>query len=190
MHLCPNRTDICPGKISVCTHCQKPEDCLSCGEHILRFLSRSRGENIVKKFDLSKQMKEGEKSTKSSRMTEKGRLFDLLIHDLSGPLSVVSTSTENLLKKSDRYGPLTDSQKRTLDRILRNIPEPRCFSMRWWRFFAPRKACFSDQFQIERAVRESLMDALETTVPHARRTLVRQESRRVSKNPECQWNLC
>ena len=27
----PTERDVCPGKISACTHCQKPEDCLNCG---------------------------------------------------------------------------------------------------------------------------------------------------------------
>jgi CheY-like chemotaxis protein len=122
----------------------------------------------VKKFDLSKKMKEGEKSQESKEMTEKSRLFDLLIHDLAGPLSVVSTSTENLLQKSDRYGPLTDFQKRTLDRILRNIHKAQTLLHEMVEIFRSEEGLFqSDQFQIERTVRESLMDALEITVPHA-----------------------
>ena len=122
----------------------------------------------MKKFDLSKKMKESEGFQESKEMTEKGRLFDLLIHDLAGPLSVVSTSTENLLQKSDRYGPLTDQQKRTLERILRNIRKAQMLLHEMVEIFRSEEGLFqSDQFQIERTVRESLMDALEITVPHA-----------------------
>jgi CheY-like chemotaxis protein len=122
----------------------------------------------VKKFDLSKKMKEGEKSQKSKEMTEKSRLFDLLIHDLAGPLSVVSTSTENLLQKSDRYGPLTDQQKHTLERALRNIRKAQTLLHEMVEIFRSEEGLFqNDQFQIEGTVRESLMDALEITVPHA-----------------------
>jgi light-regulated signal transduction histidine kinase (bacteriophytochrome) len=55
------------------------------------------------------------------KLTEKERLFDLLIHDLTGPLSVISVSTTNLLGNTDRNGSLTDRQKSSLDRILRNV---------------------------------------------------------------------
>jgi CheY-like chemotaxis protein len=126
------------------------------------------GGNFVKKFDLPKKMKGGERSQESKEMTEKSRLFDLLMHDLSGPLSVASTSTENLLQKLDRYGPLTDHQKRTLDRILRNVRKAQTLLHEMVEIFRSEEGLFqSDQFQIERTVRESLMDALEITVPHA-----------------------
>jgi CheY-like chemotaxis protein len=122
----------------------------------------------VKRFDVSKKMKEGERSQESKEMTEKGRLFDLLLHDLSGPLSVASTSTEGLLHKVDRYGPLTDHQKRTLDRVLRNVRKAQTLLQEMVEIFRSEEGLFqSDQFQIERTVRESLMDALEITVPHA-----------------------
>jgi CheY-like chemotaxis protein len=122
----------------------------------------------VKKFDLSKKMREGEKSQEGKEMGEKSRLFDLLIHDLAGPLSVVSTSTENLLQKSDRYGPLTDQQKHTLERSLRNIHKAQTLLHEMVEIFRSEEGLFqNDQFQIERTVRESLMDALEITVPHA-----------------------
>jgi len=40
-------------------------------------------------------------------LNEKEQLIDLLIHDLAGPMSVVSKTITNLLQKSERYGPLT-----------------------------------------------------------------------------------
>ena len=47
---------------------------------------------------------EKEKSIDSKKASEKGPLFDLLIHDLTGPLSVVSTSAAGLLQRESRYG--------------------------------------------------------------------------------------
>ena len=44
----------------------------------------------------------------------------LFIHDLTEPLSIVATSANNLAHNEDRYGPLADSQKHLLNRILRN----------------------------------------------------------------------
>ena len=48
---------------------------------------------------------------------EKERLFELLIHDLTGPLSVISVSTASLLRDTGRNGSLTERQKSTLDRF-------------------------------------------------------------------------
>ena len=53
-------------------------------------------------------------------MSRKDHLIDLLIHDLAGPLSIISTSTNSLLIKEDRYGPLTHRQRQALERVLRN----------------------------------------------------------------------
>jgi signal transduction histidine kinase len=53
-------------------------------------------------------------------MDDKDYLYDLLVHDLRGPLSVVAVTTSSLLNKAERYGALTDQQKHSLERILRN----------------------------------------------------------------------
>src|SRR5512135_2395307 len=62
-----------------------------------------------------------EKGLSDKMIDVKWRLFDLFIHDLTGPLSIASTSADSLLSKVDRYGPLTEHQKRVLDRVSRNI---------------------------------------------------------------------
>ena len=137
------------------------------GEHILCLVSGGRREDIVKRSDHSKKMKGSEGFQESKEITEKGRLFELLLHDLSGPLSVASTSTENLLHKADRYGPLTDQQKRSLDRILRNIRKAQTLLQEMVEIFRSEEGLFqSDLFQIEGTIRESLLDALEITAPH------------------------
>lgn len=46
--------------------------------------------------------------------------FDLLIHDLKGPLAVIETGLLTLLQREDKYGPLTDKQHKVLKRALRN----------------------------------------------------------------------
>ncbi len=113
-------------------------------------------------------MKEGEGSQESKEMREKSRLFDLLVHDLAGPLSVVSTSAENLLQKSDRYGPLTEQQKHTLERTLRNIRKAQTLLREMVEIFRSEEGLFqSDVFQIEGTLRESLLDVLEVVAPHA-----------------------
>ncbi len=46
--------------------------------------------------------------------------FDLLIHDLKGPLAVIEAGIRSLLMREDKYGTLTESQKKVLKRVLRN----------------------------------------------------------------------
>ena len=53
-------------------------------------------------------------------MGHKDYLYDLLVHDLTGPLSVVATTAKSLLGRMEIYGSLTDQQKRSLERIERN----------------------------------------------------------------------
>jgi hypothetical protein len=48
---------------------------------------------------------EKEKGIDSKRASEKGPLLDLLIHDLTGPLSVVSKSAASLSQEESRFGP-------------------------------------------------------------------------------------
>jgi CheY-like chemotaxis protein len=121
----------------------------------------------VKKCEPLKRGKEREGS-ESLEIKEKVYLFDLLMHDLSGPLSVASTSAENLLNKVDRYGPLTDQQKRTLERVLRNIRKSQTLLQEMVEIFRSEEGLFQkDHFQIEGTVRESLLDVMEIVAPHA-----------------------
>jgi two-component system OmpR family sensor kinase len=46
--------------------------------------------------------------------------LDLLIHDLKVPLSVIEAGIASMLKRRDKYGPLTDKQEKVLNRALRN----------------------------------------------------------------------
>jgi signal transduction histidine kinase len=43
----PTERDVCPGKISACTHCQKPEDCLKSGGSTLCVSFRVAGEKML-----------------------------------------------------------------------------------------------------------------------------------------------
>lgn len=53
-------------------------------------------------------------------MKQKDYLYDLLVHDLMGPLSVIETTANGMLVK-EKYGPLPEVQKNALERIARNI---------------------------------------------------------------------
>ena len=53
-------------------------------------------------------------------MPFKAMEVQLLVHDLRTPLGVIDSVAHCLLEHEDRYGALTDSQRRLLNRILRN----------------------------------------------------------------------
>jgi signal transduction histidine kinase len=94
------------------------------------------------------------------------RLFDLFIHDLTLPLSVVSTSTASLLHKTDQHGPLTDQQRRIVERILRNSHKAQTLLQDIVEIFRSEEGIFQkESFLIEKSLRESIMDALEITAP-------------------------
>lgn len=99
-------------------------------------------------------------------MNLKERLFDLLIHDLRGPLSIASTSVHNLLHKSERYGPLTTLQKRTLGVILRNIRKSQALVQQMVQLLLSEEKLFHHRpFSIYEALKDSLAEALETLLP-------------------------
>jgi signal transduction histidine kinase len=83
-------------------------------------------------------------------------------------LSIVSTTADNLLHKSERYGALTDQQKRMIDRISRNIHKAQKLLQDMIEILRSEEGIFQKEFfSIEDTLKESLMDALETTHPHA-----------------------
>ncbi|MBP1698210.1 MAG: putative sensor protein, partial [Deltaproteobacteria bacterium] len=107
----------------------------------------------------------------------KWRLFDLFIHDLTGPLSIVSTSTDSLLHKVDRYGPLTDPQKRLLDRVSRNIHRAKNLTQEMIEILRSEEGLFERKyFSIEKTVAEALLDVLEMSIPSAVERLIQTEN--------------
>ncbi len=101
---------------------------------------------------------------KEKGLAEKEQLFDLLIHDLTGPLSIASASTDSLLHKSGRYGPLTESQKRVIERILRNIRKAQAFLHEMIEVSRSEEGIFNKEFlDMRNVLKEALIDALETS---------------------------
>jgi len=112
------------------------------------------------------KLSEKEKSIDLKGVSEKGHLFDLLIHDLTGPLSVVSTSATSLLHKVDRYGPLTDQQKRLMERILRNVHKAQTLLHEMIEISRGEEGLFQKEFfAVEETLKESLLDVLEIDSP-------------------------
>ena len=99
-------------------------------------------------------------------MKSKEHLFDLFIHDLRGPLSIASTSVNNLLHKSERYGPLTDQQKRVLERSLRNIRKSQTLIQEMIELLLSEEKLFNKKtFSIQEALKDSLLEAMESILP-------------------------
>ena len=109
-----------------------------------------------------------EKSQEDKVVGVKWRLFDLFIHDLTEPLSIVSTSTDSLLHKVDQYGPLTDHQKRLLDRVSRNIRKAKRLTQEMIEILRSEEGVFKKEyFSIEKTLMESLLDVFEMSIPNA-----------------------
>jgi len=108
-------------------------------------------------------------------MNEKDYLIDLLIHDLKGPLSVASASVASLLNKTDRH---------TIERIWRNTRKAQALLQEMLEILRSEHGLFREErFPIAKALRESLLDAVEIVVsPLAegiRRAKDEQEFRRI-----------
>lgn len=121
----------------------------------------------MRKLFTEEDNKEEVKSRNQAPMNEKERLFDLLIHDMTGPLSIVTTSTANLLDKTNRYGTLTDQQRRITERILRNARKAQTLLQEMIEIFRSEEGLFrKEPFSIEKTLKDSLIDALEVSDPH------------------------
>lgn len=109
-------------------------------------------------------------------LTEKERLFDLLIHDLTGPLSVASVSTTNLLGNTDRNGPLTERQRSGLDRILRNVDKAQEILREMIEILRTEAGFFREElFLVENILQESILDVLEVESQGAAEMLRREK---------------
>ncbi len=138
------------------------------GEVHFHYPFRLQRGNDLKGFHLKKNIKEKEKPLDRKQTNEKERLFDLLIHDLTGPLSIAFTSTVNLLNKAERYGPLSESQQRVLERVQRNVQKAQNLLQEMVEILRSEEGLFQkDFFLIEKTVQDSLFDALEMSTPHA-----------------------
>lgn len=117
-------------------------------------------------------------------MKEKGlqgkeQLFELLVHDLTGPLSVASASTHNLLYKADRYGPLTEAQERVIERILRNIHRAQNLVHEMIEVSRSEEGIFKKEFfLVEKVLKESFIDVLEIDDPRVVERLIHSKERR------------
>jgi two-component system OmpR family sensor kinase len=85
--------------------------------------------------------------------------IDLFIHDLKGPLAVIYSALSSLLKKPEKYGPLTEKQERALIRALRNTKITQTLVNDALELGRSRKGIANlTNFRISRLIMQSLME--------------------------------
>lgn len=105
-------------------------------------------------------------------MRKREPLIDLLIHDLTGPISIVLTSAKNLLTKKEKYG-TTDKQIEILERIYRNSNKAKALLHELVEVYRSEEGRFSKQsLSLTDVVRESLLDAYEIIDPGKAQSLL------------------
>jgi signal transduction histidine kinase len=88
---------------------------------------------------------------------------EFLVHELKDPIAVIETGVRALLEKTDKYGPITERQAKTLNRILRSTRKTR--EMLYELLEVGRSEagyCDCGRFEPVHVVREVLADVLET----------------------------
>lgn len=128
------------------------------------------------RFHFKRKIAEKKNPVHAKMLTEKERLFDLMIHDLTGPLSVVSVSTTHLLRNTDRNGPLTERQRSGLDRILRNVDKAQEILREMIEILRSEAGLFrKESFLVGNILQESILDVLEIESQGAAETLRREK---------------
>ena len=61
-----------------------------------------------------------QKNKGKSHMRRERIKIDLLIHDLKVPLAVIEAGLTSMMKRQEKYGPITEKQERVFKRALRN----------------------------------------------------------------------
>jgi signal transduction histidine kinase len=105
-------------------------------------------------------------------MNKREPLIDLLIHDLTGPLSIVLASVKNLLDKKEKYG-TSDRQVETLERILRNSTKAKALLQELVEVYRSEEGRFcTDNVPVEGVLKEAVLDALEVIDPQKAQSLL------------------
>lgn len=109
-------------------------------------------------------------------MSKKAILHDLLVHDLGGPLSIITTDIGNLLRKEDKYGKLTDEQKRILERALRNAKRAQYLLSEMVEALKSKEGSFDPSyFSVREVIKETLEEVLDMHAPDVASKLLKCE---------------
>jgi signal transduction histidine kinase len=90
--------------------------------------------------------------------------FDLFIHDLKVPLAVIEAGILSLLEREEKYGTLTDKQRKVLNRVLRNTKITKSLvndAMEIGR--ANQGIIYKEQFRISEFIAQALVEIFDLT---------------------------
>lgn len=90
--------------------------------------------------------------------------FDLFIHDLKVPLAVIEAGVLSLLEREEKYGQLTEKQKKVLHRVLRNTKVTKSLvndAMEIGR--ANKGIIMQDSFQVSEFIEQALEEIFDLT---------------------------
>ena len=89
--------------------------------------------------------------------------IEFLIHELKDPVAIIETGVRTLLERTEKYGPLTAKQQRTLQRTLRNSQKARAMLSNLLEIGRSQSGCFLvTRFKPARTAYQALCDAVET----------------------------
>ena len=113
----------------------------------------------------TRSKEKGNSFVPSAKDTFFGNLdVEFLIHELKDPLSVIETAVRMLMEKTDKYGPLTVLQAKTLKRALKNTKKARSLIGDLLEVGRSDAGCFrSQRFNAVAVVDDVLMEVLEAT---------------------------
>ncbi len=93
---------------------------------------------------------------------------EYLIHELKNPIAVVETAVRTLLKRGDKYGPLSERQEKTLNRALRGTKKARDMLHNLMEIGRSEAGCFAcNRFRPAKILREVLVEVLEVVAGSA-----------------------
>lgn len=93
--------------------------------------------------------------------------IEFLIHELKDPISIVETGAQMLLRKQERFGPLTERQTKTINRIVRNAVKARQMLYSLLEVGRAETGSFScGQFSPALAGYEVMLECLELQAPN------------------------
>jgi signal transduction histidine kinase len=99
-------------------------------------------------------------------MNRKEHLIDLLIHDLTAPLSIASTSINNVISKQDKYGPMTERQEKSIKMALRNVKKAQAFLNEIIEVYRSEEGLFrKESCPMQDILRDALVEAIDLTIP-------------------------
>ncbi|MDX9787195.1 MAG: HAMP domain-containing sensor histidine kinase [Desulfobacterales bacterium] len=104
---------------------------------------------------------------------------DFLVHELKDPVAVIEAGIRTLLERPDKFGPLSERQRRTLERALRNSRKAGRLLQELLEIGRGESGCFiSEMFRPAEAVFTALVEAAESVSVELAESIAPAQTRR------------